>query len=364
MRSVSAAAAKLVFRIALVLGSTLLCLLVGEVGIRVVKGAGLRDLPDPTAGVAMIGRAYPGQYDPGLGHVPTPGARSNNPIWKTRARIDRHGVRSNGREGPRPQGPTVVAVGDSFTYGDEVDDRDTWPAILEGLLERPVINGGVFGYGFDQSVLRGEVLLETFPADLLIVSLIADDIDRCEYAYRYGWKPYFEVEEDGLVRHHDPVPPPGAQPPGETGVRRWLRASYLADFVLRRLDPDDWLVRGSLRVHRDGEQVAALLVDRLADHAAARGHDVVLLLQWVPGTHSRRAHALLDRAQQRGIDVLSLEAPLREAMSAPGAEPADYFHVRSVAGREQVGHMSPAGNRFVAERIANFLARRAGSNDG
>lgn len=343
--------------LALLLTSTVLTLAVLEVALRVYKGAGLRDVPDPTAGVSMIGRAYPGSFDADLGYVPTPGARASNPIWHTQARIDGNGVRSNGAGRPAATGAPIVAVGDSFTYGDEVDDRDTWPAALERVLSRPVINGGVFGYGLDQSVLRSESLLDDFPADRLIVALIADDIDRCEYAYRYAWKPYFDVERGRLVRRNDPVPAPEVLPPGERGVRRWLRASFLADFVLRRLDPSGWLVRGSVRVHHQGEAVSALLVDRLADRAEARGHDLLILIQWHPGADSRRVLPLVARARSRGVDVLALESPLRNALDAPGAALSDLFHVRRVDGREQVGHMTAEGNHLVAAAVAAHLAQ-------
>jgi len=354
---------KVLFRALLLLASTTLTLAGLELALRFAKGAGLAERPDPTAGVSMIGHVYPGRYDPYLGYVPTPGAVSYNPVWQTRARIDWKGLRSNGVEGAGPRGVPVLAVGDSFTYGDEVDDRDTWPAALERLLDRPVRNGGVFGYGFDQIVLRSEVLLDTVPADWLIVSLIADDVDRCEYSYRYGWKPYFDVVEEELVRRNAPVPRPDERPPGDRGLRRILRASFLADFVLRRIDPADWLVRGSVRVHDRGEDVSLLLVDRLAEHAQARGHRILLLVQWVPGTSSRRTDPLVARAHMRGIDVLLLEAPLREEINASGSSTADFFHVREVNGAEQVGHMSASGNRWVAARIARHVADRGADRE-
>jgi hypothetical protein len=342
----------------LLLGSTLLCVVGLEVGLRIFKGVGLGGTPDPFERVSMIGQAYPGSYDPKLGYAPTPGARAPNPIWGTTAHIRMDGVRSNGADRPTPVGIPLVAVGDSFTYGDEVDDRDTWPAHLERLLERPVINGGVFGYGLDQAVIRSEALMERFAADYLIVSLIADDVTRCEYSYRYAWKPYFDVDSSGLVRRNDPVPPPSMSPPGEGALRSGLRRSFLADFVLRRLDPNDWLLRGSVRVHRRGEEVSRLLVDRLADAAQERGHGLLIMLQWMPGASSQRAQPLIERARSRGVDLLLIESSLRREIDSSKFTREHFFHVRSVPGYpEQVGHMSAEGNGFVAASIRAHLLR-------
>jgi len=347
---------KAVWLVMLLLGSTLLTLAGLEVAMRAMKGVGLSDVPDPTEGVSMIGRVYPGSFDAHLGYVPTPGARAPNPIWKTTAHINWEGNRSNGADAKPPTGTPLVAVGDSFTYGDEVDDRDTWPAILERTLDKPVINGGVFGYGFDQAVLRSELLMDKFSADFLVVSLIPDDINRCEYSYRYSWKPYFDVEQGALVRRNDPVPSPDESPRGEGVLRRVLRKSFLADFILRRVDPSGWLVRGSIRVHERGAEVSALLIDRLADSAEERGHGLLVVLQWLPNSDTRRTAALVERAKERGVEVLSIEGPLRRAIDSAEFSLRDLFHVRTIEGQgKQVGHMSPDGNAFVARAIAERL---------
>ncbi|MBW2723373.1 MAG: hypothetical protein JRE71_03210 [Deltaproteobacteria bacterium] len=77
----------------------------------------------------------------------------------------------------------------------------------------------------------------------------------------------------------------------------------------------------------------------------------------MPGGDSRRAQPLIDRAAERGVDLLSIEEPLRAAIESPGFSKRSFFHVRSVSGNpEQVGHMSAEGNRFVAEAISKRLA--------
>src|SRR5690606_25037038 len=111
--------------------------------------------------------------------------------WGTRVTIDADGFRGNGP--PAPPGRPVLAVGDSFTFGDQVDDDETWPAYLERILQRPVRNGGVFGYSLAQAVLRAEEEVPRLGADWLVVSFIPDDIVRCELAKRYAPLPWFSV---------------------------------------------------------------------------------------------------------------------------------------------------------------------------
>src|SRR5262249_47154185 len=50
--------------------------------------------------------------------------------------------------------PCLDVYGDSFTWADEVGDRDTWSARLSDLLKCRVRNFGVVGYGSDQAYLR------------------------------------------------------------------------------------------------------------------------------------------------------------------------------------------------------------------
>ena len=66
----------------------------------------------------------------------------------------------------------ILILGDSFTFGDEVSDNETWPAVLEKIANKKVVNGGVFGYGIDQSFLRMKVLVAKYNPDIVIFSFI------------------------------------------------------------------------------------------------------------------------------------------------------------------------------------------------
>jgi hypothetical protein len=332
--------------------SVLATLAAVECGMRLVAGDPL-GRPDPGGAIRMVGTKYPGAHDARLGWVPQPGEHPDN-AWGTRVTITAAGTRSNGA--PPPPGRPVVAVGDSFTFGDEVDDADTWPAQLERALGVPVVNGGVFGYGLDQIALRAEELLAQGEASALVVSIVPNDVLRCEYAYRYAWKPWFTVKDGALVLEGVPVPGPDRAPPGEPLPRRWLRASFLADALYRRLDPEDWLLPDSLRVHRRGVEVGALLMDRLA--ALAREHQVPLLfaVSWYPRAVPAAARPVMARARELGIELLDLEPTLRAALGPGGARAGDLYRIHAKPGQPvEIGHMTARGNAVVAGAIAERL---------
>ena len=103
----------------------------------------------------------------------------------------------------------ILAVGNSFTFGDEVEDSETWAAHLEEILNKRVLNAGVGAYGIDQAFLRAELLLDKYDPDVVILSFISDDISRTEfsyYPYGGGWKPYFEYRDGSLILRNVPVP--------------------------------------------------------------------------------------------------------------------------------------------------------------
>jgi len=335
-----------------VLVSTGGTLLLVELVLRIASGTPF-SVPDPHGEIHMVTGAYPGRHDDLVGYVPEPGPAPDN-AWGTTVTILPDTLRSNG-PAPRPSGEPILVVGDSFTFGDEVSDHETWPARLEVHLERPVLNGGVFGYGLDQMLLRSERLLARTGARTLVVSFTADDVHRCEYAYRYAWKPWFAVVGGGLELRGVPVPAPDSAPPGEPLWRRALRPFFLADLVMRRLDPEHWLLPDSLRVHRQGIDVGRRLVNRLADSAAEGGHTLLLVHQWHPLSATASAVSVIDHAAERGVAVLRTEPLLRRAIARHPQGPQGLFNIDRSPGSVAVGHMTPEGYDSVARMVARRL---------
>jgi hypothetical protein len=334
-----------------------------EIALRLRHG-GLAARPGSGSSALQISDArsqYPTAYDPLLGYAPRAGVSGVGNIWQRSVTIDADTLRENGRG--RPSGAPILALGDSFTFGDEVDDADTWPAQLEARLARPVLNGGVFGYGLDQMVLRGERLLAgpARAADVVILSLLPEDVLRCEFSYRYAWKPYFAIADGQLALRNVPVPQPHEGPPGESWLRRALRHSYVADRAFRLLDPDGWGVPDAVRAHRDGGEVARLLLDRLAARVRAERRAFLIVIQWAPNAIDAPIAPLLARARELAIPVLDLAPVLEPLVRARGIGAAFLIHIDPDRA-SGIGHMNLAGNRVAAEAIA--IAVSALASDG
>src|SRR5690554_7427177 len=71
---------------------------------------------------------------------------------------------------------TILAFGDSLTYGIGVDAEHSYPTVLSRLSQREVINAGVAGETTSQGLSRLESLLENNHYDLLILFEGGNDI--------------------------------------------------------------------------------------------------------------------------------------------------------------------------------------------
>ena len=329
---------------ALVLVASLLPLLVGELAVRTYKGE-LLSLENVRVPPVEDSRPPRAEYDPNLGYLPKRG------IWTGpfTATIDENGLRRNGAA-PVDAAAQVLAVGDSYTFGDDVNDAETWPAHLEMLLMRPVLNGGVFGYGVDQTVLRAEALLRVYEPETLILSMIADDLKRAELSYREGWKPYFEIGNGGALELRNVPVPQSPRPVRFRRIRDLLSYSHLANAVFRRVSSEWWLREGAEhRAHNDGAAIGQLLMNRLSDSIRGKNVRVLVVAQADRSLDTVSLLPVLERARSVGFETIDLATELQELIRAR-PELAESFFLGPFAG-----HMTSQGNRWIAERLAEKL---------
>lgn len=338
-------------RTALVAGALALSLLALELALRAYHGgAALFDWRNGFLSTAEAVRDDSGRFarDPLLGFVMRPLYAS------TGENIDSAGFRVVPVAAPA-SGRPILVVGDSFAFGDDVPDDDAWPAKLQPLIGRPVLNAGVPAYGLDQTLLRLERLAPEWKPAVAIVEFIADDVRRMEMSRNWGaGKPYFALEGDALVLRNVPVPPDPPRSDTAPLLHRLFGWSFLLAAVETRLVPDrhEWtgdsvraLPRGS------GEKMTCPVMARLA----RVGVPVLVVAQYEPlgwrsavqgGEQRRVAAHVLDCARAAGLATLDLYDVTDRAVRAYGYGAIFYGY-----------HVTARGNQVVAEAVAAELRR-------
>jgi hypothetical protein len=340
----------------MVAGSLVVTLILLEIGLRLYAGVPVLRVANFIRDRVDQSQAHPhSAYDEQLGWITKPNAHER------RFNSGQYGIRLAGRvDRPVPQ-DAILAVGDSFTYGEEVDDDETWPADLETVTGTPVINAAAGAWGTDQIVMRAESMIDIAHPKILIIGFMWHDIGRAEYQINFGGqKPYFTVEAGELVLHNVPVPRFAGMVRELGWVRSVLGYSYTVFWLGQRLGLHHWLYGDYIEFKRvtptgTGEQITCLLLKRLKEQAERERIRLMLVMQYAyldfPGTRPAPSIAILDCARDFGVEALDTWSRLAELQASDPARFASLFNFyQGVAS-----HMSPAGNRLVAGEIASRL---------
>lgn len=305
-------------------------------------------------------------HDPLLGWSLVPGAsgRHRTAEFDVAVRVNSQGFRADRAYSPEaPPGTLrIVAVGDSFTFGQGVEVEETFAARLEGLLPgTEVVNLGVSGYGTDQQLLMLRHRGLAFRPDVVLLGLLVTNVlrndDRVHGPYA---KPVFRLGPDGrLALANVPVPAPGPEPSPRPGL---LGRSRLARFVRDRLEYGGFGKAWPL--------TAAILRETVATSRQAGARLVVLLIptrdavegsrldRWRQARMIRRVAGLVPRSlaedaedaeDTADVEVLDLAPALIARFQAAPREPL--FYARD-------GHLTAAGHAVAAAALARHLTRR------
>lgn len=205
-------------------------------------------------------------------------------------------------------GAPILAFGDSFTRGDEVDDGDSYPAQLSRLLGRRVVNHGVGGYGPLQAALKFQRRAADYPdARTAVLGVTNENFFRMLNSYRpvyflntagmFSFQPYMR---GGVPRAN----PNGPEPASFDGLLALARRAFREDYwaLAEPRFPYSWALLDSLtrpatrlrllaavdpprafRVPELRRDLEALLDAFVASARAARMAPVVLLIPNKPG---------------------------------------------------------------------------------
>lgn len=305
----------------------------------------------------LVNSAYPAEFNRELGWIPQEGKHPKN-IWNTRVNIIQDGIRSNGNNNQRSKindYKIILAVGDSFTFGDQVSNNETWPAVLERISGAKVINGGVFGYGIDQTYLRMNKLALKYQPDTIIFSFYSDDIMRCELSERTSVpKPYFELLDDGnFVLRNGHIPSSITPPSSPDFFKNVLGYSFFFHKVMLRVFPEYWLQGDrwkDKRIHSYGIKVACHIFQEIAKFSKIHHVAIYILIQYTKDEF-RKEHRMAivnDAINCIDWDMLQIIDLRHSLISLKKHNQRHYENLFQ-------GHMTAKGNFWVASELNKRL---------
>lgn len=260
----------------------------------------------------------------------------------------------------------VVVIGDSFTYGSEVECDQAFPAQLGALLpDTEVLNLGVRAYGVGQAALKYWLYGSRLEPDVVVFAIFGPDYYRTPLSFYRFAKPRFALAPDGRSPTFDHVPVPPADvvlreaeaslPPLSYG---WalLRQAVLTSRAWQDLTHHDEVFYYAY------DDVHEAILRRTAEIVAARKAQLLVVyvpqayeFAWPPGPPSlERAH--LERVFRRAaVPFIDLVDELSARHSPDTVRTTFYLWTE-----DRAGHFSPRGNRAVAEILADAIGASAG----
>lgn len=282
-------------------------------------------------------------YHPTLGHTNLLNYRSE-PDAAFSVTINEQGLRVTDPDRvyapTAPEGVRRIAVfGDSMTFGEEVDDDQSFPALLEELMpDTEVMNFGIHGYGAGQMMLRlEEDGLAYAPDDVVMCVLIPWNLSWMKKSRFIHPKPVFEIQNGELAIWNTPVPSKLRSP-------FLTEHSFLAAFL--------WGRPKHIRADEKGSDVLEIL-DQILDRARIaceeRGIRFTVVFLTIEGADflddwAREENAFIRKTFQEEPGLLDLTEPIEDIFEQLGPE----MYMPNT-------HYTEAGNRAVAELIAEHL---------
>ena len=235
----------------------------------------------------------------------------------------------------------IVVLGDSFTFGEEVGDDETFSHYLqESIPDSEVLNLGVHGYGHDQMLiyLRDEGI--KYRPDIVILGFLPDDMERNVLSFRDYAKPHFAVRRGRLELQTGPLP----RPEETLSAEKWrLKSGDLLTMMRSRYE---WRSGKTSAITRE---LTLTILDELKATIESVGARPAFAYLPVYGEIPRLDAGLTSRelsffsyCRERGVECLYLQPFFREK-----AKEGVKFKTE--------GHWGPLEHRTAAEGLKSEL---------
>ena len=385
-------------RIVLLICSTVLTLIIGEVAVRLCGHLDdngnffVRSLRcHPYRLPVNTSQAHIARYlssissavvwDPHLGWAHRPGSKSENGWYSYNADAIRTASSETVVSKKHQHGLLRIEIfGDSFTHGNDVPFHNTWGYYLERDLKASgipaeVLNFGMGGYGMDQAFLRWETEGYLYQPHIVLFGLRLENILRNVNLIRSLYlndtglpftKPRFVLEQERLTLINAPPPPPDRLLDIMNDVSSWELSRY--EYWYNKEDyRERWFLRSELasfayswfkshRPHRTAhdenlEKLSLRIIQSFKESVEAHGG--VFYVVYLPLKENVR---LLER---------NMVLRPRFLKNLEEVSPIIHTETQLLAEAEAVGidatiplHYSPKANEIVGAVVTKFLVQK------
>lgn len=218
-----------------------------------------------------------------------------------------------------PSSNKLLFVGDSFTFGFLLSDRDTYLSRLQVRNPRTqFLNGGTSGYGLEQSVKFIDLFCAAHKPSAVVLALNFDDLERSLPQTHYKLD-----EATGLVKEVVPSRDTSSSRTVRQLVRsmpgyQWVGENMYVFSLVRQglqkiLTPRSWTVlsqrasvlqtRSSMEpTQRDLALMKALILEYASSSRSCGAEPIIIYLGWIATDGPVQGQTLTTRALSRLID--------------------------------------------------------------
>lgn len=268
----------------------------------------------------------------------------------------------------------ILAEGDSFTFGDEVSDDETWPTHLQAIKKVRVVNGGVSSFGLDQIFIKIQRDLPLVQPKVLILSVMGNTLKRTVLTHKIS-SPFCDAREKPVF----------VKAGSELRLERGVIQERIAE---RKLDPirtilghsvildsffNSWFRRYwncvpkesdypmNLRTQQDYLEISCLLLKKILRFTEKSGVRLVVVGQAYWNPHSQRyardkdIESFLKCASNLSVPHLNFDSSLEGIFY----EDSNRYQSLFFPGT----HMTNQGNLIVAKEIIQAFFKKNGNSN-
>ena len=288
-----------------------------------------------------------GIYDPLRGWAVMPNVRNMTPFGPGKfVNSNSKGLRGTTEYSyaRTPGKQRILVLGDSFTFGTDVSDDETFSHDLEAALPNTeVLNLGVQGYGQDQMLLYLQEEGVKYHPDIVLLGFCFMDTYRNLWNFFAFAKPKFEMTPAGLKLTNVPVPTPE-----QVLAREPYRSkAYDVAFILREK------IRWNLGINKkEAMRLTRPILDQIV--STTRGIGAVPVFVYMPAYEELEDMSDSMSSQEQYVDQYCHEQQIACLFLRPR------FRREALNGvkLESHFHWTAPMHRMAAEEIENFLTTR------